>query len=152
MVRLTRSPEAVETLLAGFPSIDEAAEAVSSIIAAGIVPAAIELMDALAVEAAEAAVHCQYPVGAGAILIVELDGPRVEVDEAFRLVEHHCKAHGAFEIRVAKDGAERSLFWKGRKSAFAAVGRISPDFIVQDGVIPRTMLSKVLVEIGEMAA
>jgi glycolate oxidase len=144
-------PEAVETLLAAFPSIDEAAEAVSSIIAAGIVPAAVELMDALAVEAAEAAVHCHYPAGAGAVLIVELDGPRVEVDEAFQLVEHHCNDHGAFEIRVAKSATERNLFWKGRKSAFAAVGRISPDFIVQDGVIPRTMLSKVLGEIGEMA-
>ena len=151
VVRLVRSPEAVETLLAAFASIDEAADAVSSIIAAGIVPAAVELMDALAVEAAEAAVHCRYPEGAGAILIVELDGPRAEVAEAFMLVERHCEIHGAFEIRVAQSVAERNLFWKGRKSAFAAVGRISPDFIVQDGVIPRTMLSRVLNEMGRMA-
>ena len=151
VVRLLRAPEAVETLLAGFPGIDEAAEAVSSIIAAGIVPAAVELMDALAVEAAEAAVHCNYPTGAGAVLIVEVDGPRVDVDESLRRVERHCSTHGAFEIRVAKSVAERNLFWKGRKSAFAAVGRISPDYIVQDGVIPRTMLASVLRQIADMA-
>ena len=151
VVRLTRSPEAVETLLGGFPTIDEAAEAVSSIIAAGIVPAAVELMDSLAVEAAEAAVHCQYPVGAGAILIVELDGPRVEVDEAFRLVEHHCKAHGAFEIASKKTALSAASSGRAASPPLRLWGRISPDFIVQDGVIPRTMLSKVLVEIGKMA-
>ena len=150
-VRLVRSPEAVETLLAAFASIDEAADAVSSIIAAGIVPAAIELMDALAVEAAEAAVHCHYPEGASAILIVELDGPTPRLLRPSSSSRRHCEAHGAFEIRVAQSIAERNLFWKGRKSAFAAVGRISPDFIVQDGVIPRTMLAKVLNEMGEMA-
>ena len=152
VVRLLRAPEAVETVLAGFPGIDEAAEAVSSIIAAGIVPAAVELMDALAVEAAEAAVHCSYPSGAGAVLIVEVDGPSVEVVESLRSVEGHCLSHGAFEIRVAKNTAERNLFWKGRKSAFAAVGRISPDYIVQDGVIPRTMLANVLKQMAEMAS
>jgi glycolate oxidase len=152
VVRLLRSPEAVETVLAAFPSVDQAGEAVSSVIAAGIVPAAIELMDALAIEAAEEAVQCGYPSGAGAVLIVELDGPRVDVNEELRLVEHHCHAHGAFEIRVASNASERSLFWKGRKSAFAAVGRISPDYIVQDGVIPRTMLSEVLREMAAMAS
>ena len=152
VVRLLRSPEAVETVLAGFSSIDDAAEAVSSIIAAGIVPAAVELMDALAVQAAEASVHCNYPVGAGAVLIIEVDGPRVDVDESLRLVEHHSKFHGAFEMRVAKNAAERNLFWKGRKSAFAAVGRISPDYIVQDGVIPRTMLASVLNQMAKMAS
>src|SRR4029079_9188525 len=132
-VRLTRSPEAVRTLLAAFPHTDQAGAAVSAVIGAGVIPAAIEMMDALAIEAAEAAVHCDSPVGAGAVLIVELDGPAAEVAHQFDQVEEFCRDNGAFEIRVAADDAERALFWKGRKSAFAAVGRISPDYIVQDG-------------------
>jgi glycolate oxidase len=151
VVRLLRAPEAVRTFLAGFYSVDEAAEAVSSIIGSGIVPAAIELMDALAIEAAEAAVHCGYPKGAGAVLVVELDGPSVDVDGTSEQVERCCRDHGAFEIRIAADPLERALFWKGRKSAFAAVGRISPDYIVQDGVVPRTMLAQILGRIAELA-
>ncbi|HTJ36683.1 MAG TPA: FAD-binding protein, partial [Dactylosporangium sp.] len=151
-VRLVRLPETVRTLLAAFNGTDEAGAATSAIIAAGVVPAAVEMMDALAIEAAEAAVHCGYPGGAGAVLIVELDGPAAEVDAQFDAVEEFCRAHGAFEIRIAADDAERALFWKGRKSAFAAVGRISPDYIVQDGVIPRTALPQVLTRIGELAA
>jgi glycolate oxidase len=151
-VRLVRLPETVRTLLAAFPSTDEAGAATSAIIGAGVVPAAMEMMDALAIEAAEAAVRCDYPHGAGAVLIVELDGPAVEVEQQFAEVERYCHAHGAFEIRIAKDDAERALFWKGRKSAFAAVGRISPDYIVQDGVIPRTALPEVLRRIAELAA
>jgi glycolate oxidase len=150
-VRLTRLPEAVRTLLAGFTSTDQAGAAVSAIIGAGVVPAAIEMMDALAIEAAEAAVHCGYPAGAGAVLIVELDGPTADVEAQFVDVEAFCRRHGAFEIRIARDDAERALFWKGRKSAFAAVGRISPDYIVQDGVIPRTALPEVLRRIGEIS-
>ncbi|MER7001954.1 FAD-linked oxidase C-terminal domain-containing protein [Dactylosporangium sp. NPDC000555] len=150
-VRLVRLPETVRTLLAAFAGTDEAGAATSAIIAAGVVPAAVEMMDALAIEAAEAAVHCGYPGGAGAVLIVELDGPAAEVDAQFAAVEDLCRAHGAFEIRIAADDAERALFWKGRKSAFAAVGRISPDYIVQDGVIPRTALPQVLTRIGELA-
>ncbi|MGN6331178.1 MAG: FAD-linked oxidase C-terminal domain-containing protein [Motilibacteraceae bacterium] len=150
-VKLTRSPETVRTLLAAFPSTDEAGAAVSAIIGAGVVPAAIEMMDALAIEAAEAAVHCNYPGGAGAVLIVELDGPAVEVEHQFEQVERFCRDNAAFEIRIAVDDVERALFWKGRKSAFAAVGRISPDYIVQDGVIPRTALPQVLRRIGELS-
>lgn len=133
VVRLLRSPEVVRCLLAAFPSTDEAGAAVSAIIAAGITPAAIEMMDALAIEAAEAAVACGYPEGAGAVLVVELDGPAAEVEHSFAAVAEHCRRAGAFEIRIAADDAERALFWKGRKSAFAAVGRISRDYIVQDG-------------------
>ncbi|MGH3914715.1 MAG: FAD-linked oxidase C-terminal domain-containing protein [Pseudonocardiaceae bacterium] len=144
VVRLLRAPESVRCLLAAFPGVDEAGTAVSEIIADGVTPAAIELMDALAIEAAEAAVQCGYPENAGAVLIVELDGPHAEVEHTFAAVQRHCTAAGAFEIRVARDAAQRALFWKGRKSAFAAVGRISPDYIVQDGVIPRTALSEVL--------
>ncbi|MEU5566418.1 FAD-linked oxidase C-terminal domain-containing protein [Micromonospora musae] len=151
-VRLTRSPESVRTLLAGFAGTDQAGAATSAIIAAGVLPAAIEMMDALAVEAAEAAVRCGYPAGAGAVLIVELDGPAAEVDAHFTDVERLCREHGAGEIRVAADDAERALIWKGRKSAFAAVGRISPDYIVQDGVIPRTALPEVLRRIAEISA
>jgi glycolate oxidase len=151
-LRLTRLPESVRTLLAAFTGTDDAGAATSAIIAAGVVPAAVEMMDALAIEAAEAAVACGYPAGAGAVLIVELDGPAAEVDAQFAQVEALCRDNGAFEIRIAADDAERALFWKGRKSAFAAVGRISPDYIVQDGVIPRTALPTVLREIAEVAA
>lgn len=150
-VRLTRLPESVRTLLAAFATTDEAGAATSAIIAAGVVPAAIEMMDALAIEAAEAAVACGYPEGAGAVLIVELDGPAAEVAAQFTQVTALCEENGAFELRIAADDAERALFWKGRKSAFAAVGRISPDYIVQDGVIPRTALPEVLHRIGEVA-
>ncbi len=150
-VRLTRTPEAVRTVLAAFGSTDDAGSATSAIIAAGIIPAAIEMMDALAIEAAEAAVNCGYPTGAGAVLIVELDGDLSTVDGRFADVSRLLKENGAFEIRVARDEAERALIWKGRKSAFAAVGRISPDYLVQDGVIPRTALPEVLRRITELS-
>ncbi len=151
-VRLTPLPEAVRTLLAAFGSPAAAGAATSAVIAAGVIPAAVEMMDALAVEAAEAAVACGYPPGAGAVLIVELDGPAAEVEAQFAQVTALCSDHGATELRVAANDAERALFWKGRKSAFAAVGRISPDYIVQDGVIPRTALPEVLRRIGEVSA
>jgi glycolate oxidase len=150
-VRLTRLPEHVVTVLAGFDSTDRAGAAVSAIIAAGIVPAAIEMMDALAIEAAEAAVQCRYPAGAGAVLVIELDGSRAEVEAEYDDVVRLCHDNDAFEVRTAVDAAERALIWKGRKSAFAAVGRISPDYIVQDGVIPRTALPEVLRRIAELA-
>ncbi|HEX3823170.1 MAG TPA: FAD-linked oxidase C-terminal domain-containing protein [Mycobacteriales bacterium] len=151
-VRLMRRPQAVQTVLAGFRTIDDAGAAVSAIIAAGVLPAAIELMDALAIEAAEAAVHPGYPAGAGAVMVAELDGPDCEVVAQLADLERLCTDAGAFEIRVAADDVERALIWKGRKSAFAAVGRISPDYIVQDGVIPRTALSDVLRAIDDLAA
>ena len=150
-LRLTRRPEAVRTLLAPFPSTDRAGEAVSGIVAAGIVPAAVEMMDALALEAAEAAVHAGYP-RAEAVLIVEVDGPAVEVEEQAAAVEAICRGAGAGEIRLAAGDEERALMWKGRKSAFAAVGRISPDYYVQDGVVPRTALPAALRSISALAA
>src|SRR3954452_21945503 len=151
-VRLVRLPEEVRTLLVGFHSTDQAGAATSAIIAAGIVPAAIEKMDALAIEAAEAAVHCNYPAGAGAVLVIELDGAAVEVEHEYQQVERLCREHGSFEQRLAIDATERALIWKGRKSAFAAVGRISPDYIVQDDVIPRTALPEVLRAIAEISS
>jgi glycolate oxidase len=150
-VRLTRAPQTVKTLLAGFGSTDDAGTATSSIIGAGIVPAAIEMMDALAIEAAEKAVHCGYPEGAGAVLVIELDGPAAEVEAQLGEVVAHCERAGSAEVRLAADDVERALIWRGRKSAFAAVGRISPDYIVQDGVIPRTALAAVLRRMGELA-
>jgi glycolate oxidase len=150
-VRLVRLPQEVRTILAGFESTDQAGAATSAIIAAGIVPAAIEMMDALAIEAAEAAVQCNYPAGAGAVLVIELDGAAVEVEQEYAEVERLCTENGAFEQRLATDPAERALIWKGRKSAFAAVGRISPDYIVQDGVIPRTALPQVLRAIADLS-
>src|SRR3954451_25077367 len=150
-VKLVRLPEEVRTILVGFESTDHAGAATSEIIAAGIVPAAIEMMDALAIEAAEAAVHCGYPDGAGAVLVIELDGAAVEVGQEYDEVDRLCREHGAFGQRLATDPADRALIWKGRKSAFAAVGRISPDYIVQDGVIPRTALPEVLRAIADLS-
>src|SRR5712691_4346560 len=119
-LRVVPVPEAVRTLLAAFPGTDEAGGTVSDLIAAGLVPAAVEMMDPLAIEAAEAAVHAGYPSGAGAVLIVELDGPAAEVDQRFAEVAAVCRRNGSTEIRVARDEVERALMWKGRKSAFAA--------------------------------
>ena len=126
-LRLLRRPESVQTLLAGFTSIDEAGEAVSAIIGCGIVPAAVEMMDRLTIEAAEAAVHPGFPP-ANAVLIVELDGPKVEVDELFSIVESVCQRAGATTIEIARDQAARERIWKGRKAAFAAMGRVSPNY------------------------
>ncbi|PSL00972.1 glycolate oxidase [Murinocardiopsis flavida] len=151
-VRLLRSPQKVRTLLAAFDGMDAGGRAVSAVIGAGVLPAAIEMMDALAIEAAEAAVACRYPEGAGAVLIVELDGPAAEVDSQFEQVTRLCRDEGAFELRSADDPAERTTIWKGRKSAFAAVGRISPAYIVQDGVVPRTALGEVLGRIAALSA
>jgi glycolate oxidase len=152
VVKLMPLPEVVHVLLAAYGSTSQAGSAVSDIIAAGIVPAAIEIMDALIIEAAEAAVHCNYPAGAGAVLIVELDGPAAEVEAELETVRSLCQAAGATEIRAADDPAERAVIWAGRKSAFAAVGRISPSFIVQDGVVPRTALGAVLAKIASLSA
>jgi len=152
VVRLTPIPQAVTTLLAAFDTTGHGGAAVSAIIGAGILPAAIEMMDALAIEAAEAAVACHYPEGAGAVLIVELDGPATEVRNETAAVRRLATAAGAFEIREAADPAERAAIWTGRRSAFAAVGRISPAYIVQDGVVPRTSLPQVLDQISALSA
>jgi len=152
IVKLTPIPEAVTTLLAAFTTMGAGGVAVSAIIGAGILPGAIEMMDALAIEAAEAAVACRYPAGAGAVLIVELDGPTGDVERETAAVRDLCTRAGAYEIRAAHDAAERAAIWVGRKSAFAAVGRISTAYIVQDGVVPRTALPKVLDRIAELSA
>jgi glycolate oxidase len=150
-VRLLRTPESVRTLLADFPSVEAAGEVVSDLVAAGIVPAAVEMMDTLAIEAAEEAVHAGYTRGAPAALVVELDGPTEETASEFDQVKAICERHGCTRLHVAGDAEERAAIWRGRKSAFAAVGRISPDYFVQDGVVPRTRLAEVLGRIAEMA-
>jgi glycolate oxidase len=150
-LRVLRAPETVCTLLAGFGHTDEAGAAVSDVIAAGMLPAAIEMMDAVTMEAAEAAVHANYPDGCGAVLIVELDGPLAQVEEDLARVESICRANDAREIRTASDLVDRAAVWRGRKAAFAAMGRISPDYYVQDGVVPRTKLPSVLRAIEELS-
>jgi glycolate oxidase len=150
-LRVVKRPEVVQTLLAAFHSIEAAGQTVSDIIAAGMLPSALEIMDALSIQAAEAAVHAHYPA-CGALLLVELDGACTEVDALVRDVKTLCNNNGAWEIRVAQSDEERAVVWKGRKAAFAAVGRISPNYIVQDGVIPRTVLPKLLKQIEEMAS
>src|SRR3979490_559143 len=150
ILRIVKRPECVQTLLAAFPSTNEAGAAVSDMIAAGMLPAAIEMMDNLAIQAAEAAVHANYP-NCGALLLVELDGPVGEVAALMTHVNEICTKNSAWEIRVAQSDAERALVWKGRKAAFAAMGRISPNYIVQDGVIPRTALPRVMSEIDRLS-
>src|ERR1700726_4546837 len=150
ILRIVKRAECIQTLLAGFGSTSEAGAAVSEIIAAGMLPAAIEMMDRLAIQAAEAAVHANYP-DCGALLLVELDGPGGEVAALMTHVNELCRKNGAWAIHVAQSDAERALVWKGRKAAFAAMGRISPNYIVQDGVIPRTALPKVMSEIDRLS-
>src|ERR1700716_3775748 len=150
-LRIVKRPECIQTLLAAFSSTSDAGAAVSGIIAAGMLPAAIEMMDNLAIQAAEAAVHANYP-DCGGVVLVERDGPIAEVEVLMRQVDEICRKCGAGEIRVAQTEAERAVVWKGRKAAFAAVGRISPNYIVQDGVIPRTALAKILKESERLSA
>jgi glycolate oxidase len=148
-LRLVPVPEATSTALAVYPSLRAAGDAVARVVAAGMLPVAMEIMDALAMEAAEASVKPGYPAGA-ALLIVELEGEREEVDVDARRLRELLDASGASEVAVTEDSAERALVWKGRKSAFSAVGWLAPDYIVQDGVVPRTRLGEALERIGEM--
>ena len=150
VLRTLKKPESTRTFFATFPSTDEAGNAVSAIIASGIVPAAIEMMDRLAIVAAKAATGVDWPV-VGAALLMDVDGTAAEVQHTSESATQLARAAGALEIRVPRDEAERQLMWKGRKSAFAAVGRISPNYIVQDGVIPRSEIARVLREIEELA-
>ena len=150
-LRVIRKPETVTTLLAAFRSLDAAGAAVSAVVGAGVMPAAIEMMDRLTIEAAELACHPGYPEGAEALLLVELDGVTAQVEDDTADVRAICEAQGAFAIREASDDTERALLWKGRKGAFPAMGRISPDYYVQDGVVPRTKLPEVLRRIGQLS-
>jgi glycolate oxidase len=150
VVRILRKPQATRTIFGTFPSTDEAGAAVSAIISSGILPAAIEMCDQLAIEAIVAATGVDWPLDAGAALLMDVDGVSVEVEHTAEAAIGLMRAAGAIEIRAPRDDAERMLMWKGRKSAFAAMGRISPNYYVQDGVIPRKDIAAVLREIAQL--
>jgi glycolate oxidase len=145
VLRIVRRPESVQTLLAAFNETSSAAQSVSDVIAAGMLPSAMEMMDRISISACEASVHAGYP-DCEALLLVELDGPTAEVSAQMVEVRAICERNGAWEQRLAQTEKERALVWKGRKAAFAAMGRVSPNYIVQDGVIPRTKLPQVLAQ------
>lgn len=151
-LRLLPKPEVFRTVLAAYDSMEKAGNAVAAVVASGLLPGAMEIMDGLSIQAAEAAVHANYPPGAAALLIVELDGEAQAVEEEFKQLMRVIDGTGAYEVRVPKTEAERLTIWKGRKSAFSAVGRISPDYIVQDGVVPRSKLGQALAEIDQLSA
>jgi glycolate oxidase subunit GlcD len=151
-VKLARTPQAVRTLLADFNSIDAAARAVSGIIASGILPAALEMMDAATIRAVEASIYAAgYPTDAAAVLLVEVDGPFAGLDADVETVVRLSREAGARTVRVARDEAERAKLWQGRKKAFGAMGRISSHLVVQDAVVPRTKLPEVLGRVHEIA-
>jgi glycolate oxidase len=149
-LRLLPLPEAYQTVLAAYRTLEAAGEAVADVVASGLLPGALEIMDNLAIQAAEAAVSAGYPLDAEGLLIVELDGEAGTVEREFEALLEIIKASGAYEVRVAKNAADRARIWKGRKSAFSAVGRLSSDYLVQDGVVPRSRLGEALVEIKRL--
>lgn len=150
-VKLLPQPQRTQVILAAFDDVEKAGAAVADIISAGIIPAGLEMMDKLAVQAAEDFVHAGYPVDAEAILLCELDGSNEEVSEHILKVREILQHAGATEVRTAKDEHEREIFWKGRKAAFPAMGRISPDYYCMDGTIPRKHLPGVLKGIADMS-
>jgi glycolate dehydrogenase FAD-linked subunit len=150
-LQLLPRPECFHTVLAGYGSLEAAGDAVSAIIASGLLPGAIEIMDALALEAARASVQAEYPAGCEAVLIVELEGPREVISIERARLDEILGSSGAVGIRVARNPGERMAIWKGRKNAFSAVGRLSPDFIVQDGVVPRRRLGEALRRVNELS-
>jgi FAD/FMN-containing dehydrogenase len=151
-VKLTPNPARIVTMLADYLSLDGAAESVSAIIAAGIVPAALELIDAGTIAAVEASIYAAgYPTDAAAALLVEVDGPAAGLDDDVAAIERICLANGARTVKVADDPAARSRLWQGRKKAFGAMGRVAPNLCVQDAVVPRTKLAPILRSIAEIA-
>jgi glycolate oxidase len=152
VVRILPKPQAVKTVLAVFDRVDAASAAVSAIIARGLVPAAVEMIDQLTIQAVEDAFGCGYPRDAAAALLIEVDGLRAGIETQAERIVAACRASGAREVRTAANEAERQLLWKGRKSAFGAYGRVSPAYMVMDGVIPRTKLPYVLGRVNEIVA
>ncbi len=151
-VRILRKPPTARALLIGFAETEDAGNCVAAVIGAGIIPGGMEMMDRPAIHAAEAFVEAGYPLDAEALLIVELDGPEAEVDHLIDRVEAIARANHARSIRISRSEAERLAFWAGRKAAFAAVGRISPDYYCMDGTIPRGRLAEVLTRTRELSA
>lgn len=150
IVRIVHMPEAVKTMVAVFDAMDDASNTVSEIIAGGVIPAAIEMMDQMILQAVEADTHAGYPMDAAAVLLMETEGLREGVEEQTEKIVGICNKHHARAVRIAANETERQLFWAGRKNAFGAVGRISPEFYVQDGVVPRTQLPYVLRRVEEI--
>jgi len=150
-VRILPKPETARAVLIGFPSVEQAGQAVADVIAAGVIPAGMEMMDRPAIQAAEAFVHAGYPLDVEALLIVELDGPQAECDHLIGAVEAIGRRNGSTTCRVSTSEAERLMFWAGRKAAFPAVGRISPDYYCMDGTIPRRRLPEVLQRMAQLS-
>ena len=151
VVRLVPLPASVVTLLAIFPTVEQASETVSAIIRAGLIPAALEMMDRLTIQAAEAGLHCGYPPDAGAVLLIELDGIPDLADAQAALARAACVDHGASEVREAHSAAERAALWRGRKHAIGALGHIAPNYYILDGVVPRSKLVQVMAQVGRIS-
>ena len=151
-MRLLPQPEMYRTVLAAYDDIGKAGDAVSMVVASGLLPGAMEIMDSLAIHAAEESVKAGYPPNAKAILIVELEGEAQQVEAEFLALQETIQQSGAFDVRIAANEEERARIWKGRKGAFSAIGRLSPDYVVQDGVVPRSRLGEALVKIDELKA
>lgn len=150
-LRLVPRPAAYKTVLAAYRSLEAAGDTVAQVVASGLLPGAIEIMDNLSIQAAEAAVHANYPLDAAALLIVELEGEAGAVEEEFARLLEVIEASQPFSITVARDDADRARIWKGRKGAFSAVGRLSPDYVVMDGVVPRSRLGEALARIDALS-
>jgi glycolate oxidase len=151
-VRILKKPPTARALLIGFAAVEDAGACVAAIIGDGIIPGGMEMMDRPAIHAAEAFVHVGYPLDVEALLIVELDGPQIEVDHLIEKVERVARANRARSVKISRDEAERVAFWSGRKAAFPAIGRISPDYYCMDGTIPRARLAEVLARTRELSA
>jgi glycolate oxidase len=151
LVRLTPTPESVSVQLTDFLTVESASQAVTDIIGAGIVPAALEMMDNLTIQAVEPAYHAGYPMDAGAVLLVEVDGIREDVEDTAAEIAAICKQAGARSVRAATEKSERDLLWKGRKMAIAAMGRLAPSYYLHDTVVPRTKLSQTLTQVGAIS-
>ena len=149
IVRLMRQPELVKTLLAIYDTVDDCADSVAEITARVITPAAVEMLDGVMLRMVEEATHAGYPMDAAAVLLIELEGLKEAVEEQAEQIVDACKCCRAREVRIARSAVERELLWKGRKNAFGAVGRVSPAYYVQDGVVPRTKVAPTLREIHE---
>src|SRR4051795_6362356 len=149
-VRLTRQPESVKTLLAIYDSVAQAGNTVGALTAEGIIPVALEMLDGPMLRMVEAATHAGYPMDAAAVLLIEVEGLTETVEEQAQAIVEVCRASGAREVRTAQSAEERDLLWKGRKNAFGAIGRVSPTYYVQDGVVPRTKIAETLQAIGEI--
>jgi glycolate oxidase len=151
ILRILKVPETVKTMLAAFRSLEDAGNVVSAIVAAGLVPATLEMMDNRTINAVEDALACGYPRDAGAILLIELDGLRDGMDDLTEQIGDLCRVHGALDVRIARDEAERATLWRGRQGTFASITRLAPNYMSLDGTVPRTMLPEALRRVAKLA-